>query len=101
MKAKAEWAQSWTADPDASFAARLGGLCGGRGCVLLGVVCFHLLAAEAGRAAGLGFANELISRDEGLHCDFACALYQRLTPEERLSDEDASVIITEAAKPLS
>merc|ERR1712072_206782 len=45
---------------------------------------------------GLGFANELISRDEGLHCDFACALYQRLTPEERLTDEDATAIITEA-----
>ena len=44
----------------------------------------------------MGFANELISRDEGLHCDFACALYQRLAPDERLSDEDATAIITEA-----
>ena len=43
---------------------------------------------------GLSFSNELISRDEGLHCDFACLLYSML--EEKLSQEKIYEIITDA-----
>ena len=95
-QAKAEWAQSWTADPDASFAARLVAFAAVEGVFFSGSFASIFWLRKRGVLPGLGFANELISRDEGLHCDFACALYQRLTPEERLSDADATAIITEA-----
>lgn len=45
---------------------------------------------------GLAFSNELISRDEGLHCDFACLLYSQL--QEKLSTEAVTGIITEAVE---
>jgi ribonucleoside-diphosphate reductase beta chain len=43
---------------------------------------------------GLTFSNELISRDEGLHCDFACEVYSML--DNRLTDEEAAEIVTSA-----
>jgi len=45
---------------------------------------------------GLTFSNELISRDEGLHTDFACLLYSKLSKASRLSDARAHEIIAEA-----
>ena len=45
---------------------------------------------------GLTFSNELISRDEGLHTDFACLLYSMMT--NKLSNEDIYSIITEAVE---
>ena len=45
---------------------------------------------------GLTFSNELISRDEGLHCDFACLLYSML--EQKLPDTELLAIITEAVR---
>ena len=44
---------------------------------------------------GLGKSNELIARDEGLHRDFACLLFTKLTPQERPSDETVQAIIQE------
>ena len=96
VKSKAEWAQSWTSDEDASFAARLVAFAAVEGVFFSGSFASIFWLRKRGVLPGLGFANELISRDEGLHCDFACALYQRLAPDERLSDEDATAIITEA-----
>jgi len=45
---------------------------------------------------GLTFSNELISRDEGMHCDFACLLYSML--EKKLSDEEVQAIIQDAVE---
>ena len=45
---------------------------------------------------GLSFSNELISRDEGLHCDFACMLYSML--ENKLDPKEVESIITEAVE---
>ena len=47
---------------------------------------------------GLSFSNELISRDEGLHCDFACLLLTKLSSEERPSQERILSIIEEAVQ---
>lgn len=46
--------------------------------------------------SGLGTSNEFISRDEGLHCEFACILHETLQPENRISEERAHELITEA-----
>lgn len=51
---------------------------------------------KRGLLPGLCFANELISRDEGLHCDFACELYSML--ENKLSDEEVHTIVGEAVE---
>ncbi|KAH8043836.1 ribonucleoside-diphosphate reductase [Aureococcus anophagefferens] len=61
-----------------------------------GSFCAIFWLRKRGILPGLGFANELISRDEGLHCDFACALYSRLPGHLRLSDAEATAIISEA-----
>ena len=45
---------------------------------------------------GLTFSNELISRDEGMHCEFACLLYSMLS--QKLSKEEATSIITDAVE---
>jgi len=96
VKAKADWAQSWTADKDASFASRLVAFTAVEGIFFSGSFASIFWLRKRGVLPGLGFANELISRDEGLHCDFACALYQRLDKEDRLSDDEATAIITDA-----
>merc|ERR1712183_644093 len=51
---------------------------------------------KRGKMPGLCFSNELISRDEGLHCDFACLLYRKLV--NKLSDERILEIITDAVE---
>jgi ribonucleotide reductase beta subunit family protein with ferritin-like domain len=75
---KAQWALQWCNSDFASFAER---------CVAFGVVegiffsgsfCAIFWLKKRGLMPGLAFSNELISRDEGLHCDFACMLYSKL-----------------------
>lgn len=51
---------------------------------------------KRGLMPGLTFSNELISRDEGMHCDFACHLYDML--ENKLSDETIHAIVGDAVK---
>jgi len=94
VKRKAEWAQAWTADGEASFARRLVAFAAVEGIFFSGSFCAVFWLRKRGVLPGLGFANELISRDEGLHCDFACALYRRL--EAKLSDDQAHALIREA-----
>jgi len=53
-------------------------VCCSGGYLLLWLFLCHLLAEKCGLMADLCFSNELISRDEGLHCDFACLLYRKL-----------------------
>jgi len=96
VKRKADWAMRWTASETAPFAARLVAFAAVEGVFFSGAFCAVFWLRKRGVLPGLGFANELISRDEGLHCDFACALYQRLPAGQRLSDEDALAIIREA-----
>lgn len=94
IKRKTEWAQKWTADDNASYARRLVAFAAVEGIFFSGSFCAVFWLRKRGLLPGLGFANELISRDEGLHCDFACALYHRLP--SRLNDQTAHAIIAEA-----
>ncbi|KAH8075678.1 ribonucleoside-diphosphate reductase [Aureococcus anophagefferens] len=73
VKAKADWAMKWTAS-DAPYAARLLAFAAVEGVFFSGSFCAIFWLRKRGILPGLGFANELISRDEGLHCDFAEAV---------------------------
>lgn len=73
---KAEWALRWITQ--GSFAERLVAFAAVEGIFFSGSFCSIFWLKKRGLMPGLSFANELISRDEGLHCDFACLLYSEL-----------------------
>lgn len=77
VKEKAEWALRWITN--GSFAERLIAFAAVEGIFFSGSFCSIFWLKKRGLMPGLSFANELISRDEGLHCDFACLLYSQLT----------------------
>jgi len=74
---KAEWAQRWIGS-GRDFATRLVGFACVEGIHFSGSFCAIFWLKKRGLMPGLTFSNELISRDEGLHTDFACLLYGRL-----------------------
>ena len=61
-----------------------------------GSFCSIFWLKKRGLMPGLTFSNELISRDEGMHCEFACLLYKML--DNKLSKEAATAIITDAVE---
>ena len=73
---KGQWALRWISQ--GSFAERLVAFAAVEGIFFSGSFCSIFWLKKRGLMPGLSFANELISRDEGLHCDFACLLYQEL-----------------------
>jgi len=73
VQKKAEWALRWI--DKGSFAERLVAFAAVEGIFFSGSFCSIYWLKKRGLMPGLSFANELISRDEGLHCDFACLLY--------------------------
>ena len=73
VKKKAEWALRWI--QNASFQERLIAFAAVEGIFFSGSFCSIFWLKKRGLMPGLSFSNELISRDEGLHCDFACHLY--------------------------
>jgi len=77
VKKKAEWALKW-AKNDAPFAQRLVAFACVEGIFFSGSFCSIFWLKKRGLMPGLTFSNELISRDEGLHTDFACLLYKQL-----------------------
>ncbi len=70
---KAEWALKWINSDN--FAERLVAFAAVEGIFFSGSFCSIFWLKKRGLMPGLTFSNELISRDEGLHCDFACMLY--------------------------
>ena len=76
VKEKAEWCLRWTNSENASFAERLVAFAACEGIFFSGSFCAVFWLKKRGMMPGLCFSNELISRDEGLHCDFACLLYK-------------------------
>lgn len=76
VKKKAEWALRWI--QKGSFSERLVAFAAVEGIFFSGSFCSIFWLKKRGLMPGLSFANELISRDEGLHCDFACLLYSQL-----------------------
>lgn len=96
IKAKGEWALKWTPRESATFGERLVAFACVEGISFSSSFCAIFYLKKQGLMChGLGKSNELISRDEGLHRDFACALFHMLTPSERPSDERIHQIITE------
>lgn len=73
VKKKADWALRWI--NDGNFAERLIAFAAVEGIFFSGSFCSIFWLKKRGLMPGLSFSNELISRDEGLHCDFACLLY--------------------------
>jgi len=92
VKKKAEWALRWISN--GSFAERLIAFAAVEGIFFSGSFCSIFWLKKRGLMPGLTFSNELISRDEGLHCDFACLLYGML--ESKLSKEQVYKLITDA-----
>eukprot|EP00854_Cymbomonas_tetramitiformis_P020431 gene20431-24472_t len=74
VQKKADWAMKWIGS-DSTFAERLLGFACVEGIFFSGSFCSIYWLKKRGLMPGLTFSNELISRDEGLHCDFACLLY--------------------------
>ncbi|MBM3417672.1 MAG: ribonucleoside-diphosphate reductase [Bacteroidetes bacterium] len=75
VKKKANWALRWI--DKGSFAERLVAFAAVEGIFFSGSFCSIFWLKKRGLMPGLSFSNELISRDEGLHCDFACLLYKK------------------------
>ena len=92
VQKKAEWALRWI--NYGSFAERLVAFAAVEGIFFSGSFCSIFWLKKRGLMPGLSFSNELISRDEGLHCDFACLLYNML--ETKLSPERVKEIIMDA-----
>jgi ribonucleoside-diphosphate reductase beta chain len=91
---KAEWALRWISN--GSFAERLIAFAAVEGIFFSGSFCSIFWLKKRGLMPGLTFSNELISRDEGLHCDFACLLYSKL--QNQLPVAQVTELITSAVK---
>merc|ERR1712056_154707 len=88
VREKAQWAVQWMND-DNSFAERIVAFAAVEGGLFSGSFCAIYWLKKRGLMRGLTFSNELISRDEGLHADFACMLYgmlQHPLPEDVVHD---------------
>lgn len=92
---KAKWALDWIKS-STSFAERLVAFACVEGIFFSGSFCAIFWLKKRGLMPGLTFSNELISRDEGLHCDFACLLYSLL--QKKLPREKVHHIICEAVE---
>ncbi|MCB0525255.1 MAG: ribonucleoside-diphosphate reductase small subunit [Saprospiraceae bacterium] len=90
---KGNWALRWIENAP-SFAHRLIAFAAVEGIFFSGSFCAIYWLKKRALMPGLTFSNELISRDEGMHCDFACLLYSML--ENKLDPEEVKAIITEA-----
>lgn len=95
VKKKADWALRWI--DKGSFAERLVAFAAVEGIFFSGSFCSIFWLKKRGLMPGLSFSNELISRDEGLHCDFACLLYNNHL-NNKLSKEDVKKIILDAVE---
>ena len=94
VQKKAEWALKWI--NNGTFAQRLVAFAAVEGIFFSGSFCSIFWLKKRGLMPGLTFSNELISRDEGMHCEFACLLYSMLS--SKLSKQEATSIITDAVE---
>ncbi|KAB2092476.1 hypothetical protein ES319_A02G034100v1 [Gossypium barbadense] len=92
---KAKWAMDWI-QSSTSFAERLVAFACIEGIFFSGSFCAIFWLKKRGLMPGLTFSNELISRDEGLHCDFACLLYGLL--QKQLKWQKVHHIVHEAVE---
>jgi ribonucleoside-diphosphate reductase subunit M2 len=94
IRKKADWAIRWIQDDESSFAQRLVAFAAVEGIFFSGSFASIFWLKKRGLMPGLTFSNELISRDEGLHTDFACLLLKHLN--HKPSKEVVLKIITDA-----
>ncbi|KAG8420353.1 Ribonucleotide-diphosphate reductase (RNR), small subunit [Metarhizium acridum] len=78
IRKKAAWAIRWIQDKESTFAQRLVAFAAVEGIFFSGAFASIFWLKKRGLMPGLTFSNELISRDEGLHTDFACLLHSHL-----------------------
>jgi ribonucleoside-diphosphate reductase beta chain len=95
VKLKAQWAINWI-ENSPSFAHRLVAFAAVEGIFFSGSFCSIFWLNKRGLMPGLSQSNQLISRDEGLHCDFACLIYSML--ETKLSQTEINTIICDAVE---
>jgi len=93
---KAEWALKWTDSERATFGERLIAFAAVEGICFSGSFCAIYWLKQRGIMQGLTFSNELISRDEGMHRDFACMLHDKLN--NKVPENIALQIISEAVE---
>ena len=93
---KANWAIKWIKDNDSDFATRLLAFACVEGIFFSGSFCAIYWLKKRGLMPGLTFSNELISRDEGIHTDFAVLLYKKLN--KKCSQEKVHNIVREAVE---
>jgi ribonucleoside-diphosphate reductase subunit M2 len=96
IKKKADWAKKWITDKKSTFASRLVAFACVEGIMFSGAFCSIYWLKKRGLMPGLTFSNELISRDEALHAEFAILLYKKLT--KKLSKNKINEIIKEAVE---
>ncbi|GJN69521.1 ribonucleotide-diphosphate reductase (RNR), small subunit [Purpureocillium lilacinum] len=94
IRKKADWAIRWINDKESTFGQRLIAFAAVEGIFFSGAFASIFWLKKRGLMPGLTFSNELISRDEGLHTDFACLLHSHL--KNRPSKELIAEIITDA-----
>tara|TARA_Y100000389_G_scaffold144831_1_gene143248 strand:+ start:12303 stop:13280 length:978 start_codon:yes stop_codon:yes gene_type:complete len=96
IQKKAKWAMKWINDKRSSFATRLIAFACVEGIFFSGSFCSIFWLKKRGLMPGLTFSNELISRDEALHTEFAVLLYNKL--EKKLTKKKIQEIISEAVE---
>ena len=96
IKKKADWAKKWIADKRSSFATRLVAFAIIEGVFFSGAFCSIYWIKKRGLMPGLTFSNELISRDEALHTEFAILLYSKL--EKKINKKRIHEIVKEAVE---
>ena len=96
IKKKSDWAQKWINDNRSSFATRLVAFACIEGIFFSGSFCSIFCLKKRGLMPGLTFSNELISRDEALHCEFAILLYSKL--EKKVAKAKIHDIIKECVE---
>jgi len=94
IKKKGDWAQKWIKDQDSSFATRLVAFACIEGIFFSGAFCSIYWLKKRGLMPGLTFSNELISRDEALHTEFAILLYTKL--QNKLEESTIRRLIQDA-----
>lgn len=96
VKKKADWALAWISSKSANYGERIIAFAAVEGIFFSGSFASIFWLKKRGLMPGLTFSNELISRDEGLHCDFACLMFKHLI--QKPSKERIIEIISEAVK---
>merc|ERR1712035_11655 len=96
VKKKADWALNWIGNKNANYGERVVAFAAVEGIFFSGSFAAIFWLKKRGLMPGLTFSNELISRDEGLHCDFACLMFKHLV--KKPSKETVTSIIKNAVE---